>query len=214
MNAATATVIAVAAVFAVGNWISRVNGSRALEYATKPTVTALLAVAALTLDARDGAARAWFVVALVLSLAGDVLLMLPKEQFVTGLASFLLAHVAYIVGFLVAGVHRGAVVVAAVIVALTLGPLGVVLVRSARRVDRSIAPAVAAYVVVIAAMVVCASGSHRDFAIAGAALFACSDSTIAITRFVREARVAAFAPLLIMVTYHLGQAGLVLSLIK
>jgi uncharacterized membrane protein YhhN len=211
VNGATAAVLAIAAVFAVGNWISRVNGSRALEYATKPTVTALLAIAAMTLDARDGAARVWFVVALVLSLAGDVLLMLPNERFVEGLGAFLLAHLAYVVGFLVGGVHRGALAVALVAALVVLGPIGVVLVRAARRTDPQVAPAVAVYVVVIAAMIVCAGGSRLGFAIAGAALFAFSDATIATTRFVRA---LPYASLVIMVTYHLGQAGLVLSLLK
>jgi uncharacterized membrane protein YhhN len=211
VNAATAVVLALAGAFAIGNWISRVNGSSALEYATKPTVTALLAVAALTLDPYDGATRAWFVVALLLSLAGDVFLMLPQEQFVAGLASFLLAHVAYIVGFLVGGVHAGAAAIGAVLVLFTLGPLAAVIVLAARDREPDLAPAVAVYIVVIATMVVCAIGSTRGFAIAGAALFAASDATIAITRFVRT---FAWAPLLIMVTYHLGQTGLVLSLLK
>ncbi len=210
MNTATAIVLAFAGVFAIGNWVSRVNGSQWLEWTTKPTVTALLAAAALTLDARDGAARAWFVAALVLSLAGDVFLMLPREQFVPGLASFLLAHVAYIVGFVVSGVHAGALVVAAVPVVFALGPLGVTLVRAARRTHPSDAAPVAVYVVVIAGMVVCAGGSHRVAAIVGASLFALSDATIAWTRFMeRRPR-----PLAIMVLYHLGQAGLVVSLIK
>jgi uncharacterized membrane protein YhhN len=211
MNASTAVLLVLAGVFAIGNWVSRVNGSRALEYATKPTVTALLAVAALTLDPYDGATRAWFVVALLFSLAGDVFLMLPHEQFVAGLASFLLAHVAYIVGFLVGGVHVGATAIGAIIVLFTLGPLAVVIVLSARDREPEVAPAVAVYIVVIATMVACAIGSKRGFAIAGAALFASSDATIAITRFVRA---FAWAPLFIMVTYHLGQTGLVLSLLK
>lgn len=211
MNSATAVVLALAGLFAVGNWISRVNGSRALEYATKPTVTALLAVAALTLDARNDATRAWFVGALVLSLAGDVFLMLPTEQFVAGLASFLLAHVAYVVGFVVGGVHARALLIGLLVVLVTLGPLAAIVVASARRSEPAVAPAVALYVAVIATMVVCAVGSERSFAIAGASLFAVSDATIAITRFVRDVR---YASLLIMVTYHLGQTGLVLSLLK
>jgi uncharacterized membrane protein YhhN len=40
-----------------------------------------------------------FAFGLVFSLAGDVFLMLPKERFVGGLVSFLLAHIAYIIGF-------------------------------------------------------------------------------------------------------------------
>ena len=33
------------------------------------------------------------------SLAGDVLLMLPRDQFVAGLSAFLVAHLCYIAGF-------------------------------------------------------------------------------------------------------------------
>jgi hypothetical protein len=42
--------------------------------------------------------RTWFVVALALSLLGDVFLMLPVDLFVFGLGAFLLGHVAYTVG--------------------------------------------------------------------------------------------------------------------
>lgn len=211
MNAATATLVVLAAVFAVGNWVSRVNGSRALEYATKPAVTALLALAALTVDARDDATRAWFFVALVLSLAGDVFLMLPKEQFVAGLASFLLAHVAYVIGFGVGGLHRGGLFVGGVVVVAVLLPLGRTIVRAARRTEPAVAGPVAIYVTVIAIMVMFAFGSQIAWAIAGAVLFAASDSMIAWDRFVRRFR---WAPLAIMVTYHLGQTGLLLSLMK
>ena len=32
-------------------------------------------------------------------MAGDIFLMLPRERFIAGLVAFLLAHVAYVVGF-------------------------------------------------------------------------------------------------------------------
>ena len=64
----------------------------------------LLIACALALDPDDPAVRAWFVAALVLSLAGDVFLMLPQDLFVFGLGSFLLGHIAYIVGMHVDGV--------------------------------------------------------------------------------------------------------------
>ena len=59
---------------------------------------------ALALDPFDSAVRAWFVAALVLCLAGDVFLMLPKDLFVAGLASFLLGHLCYVAGLVIA--HR------------------------------------------------------------------------------------------------------------
>ena len=45
------------------------------------------------------ALRRWVLVGLVLSLAGDVALLWPKEGFLPGLVAFLLAHLAYIVAF-------------------------------------------------------------------------------------------------------------------
>ena len=68
-----------------------------------------------------------------------------------------------------------------------------------------------AYMGVISVMVACAIGNGDPRAIAGAGLFMFSDSLIAWNRFVRP---LAWAPVTIMVTYHLGQAGLVLSLLR
>ena len=68
--------------------------------------------------------RAWFVAALVLSLAGDVFLMLPKDLFVFGLGSFLLGHIAYIVGMHVDGVDGLRFLVGIVIVMALLAVIG------------------------------------------------------------------------------------------
>ena len=67
-----------------------------------------------------------------------------------------------------------------------------------------------AYVVVIAAMGASAVASGNALAAVGALLFMASDSLIGETRFVQPRRWGGVA---IMVTYHLGQAGLVLSLV-
>jgi uncharacterized membrane protein YhhN len=63
----------------------------------------------------------------------------------------------------------------------------------------------------IAAMVTSAVASGNACAIAGALLFFTSDALIAEQRFVAPRR---YVPVIIMVTYHLGQAGLVLSLLR
>ena len=65
--------------------------------------------------------------------------------------------------------------------------------------------------VVISAMVTSALASVNGWAIAGATLFFASDALIAETRFVRP--VTPNLRVAIMVTYHLGQAGLVVSLL-
>ena len=63
----------------------------------------------------------------------------------------------------------------------------------------------------IATMLAAAVASGNPFAIAGAALFVASDAMIAWSRFVADFDAASVA---IMVTYHLAQAGLVLSLLR
>ena len=209
MNTITLVLVSVAGCFAVGNWLSRLWQLRWLEYATKPTVTALLAIAACTLDPRNDGARPWFVAALVLSLAGDVLLMVPDERFVEGLASFLLGHVAYVIGFVVAGLTRSWVVAGVVAVPIVIVPVGRVILAGARRHETKLVVPVTAYMLVIASMVVGAVGSKEPLAIGGACLFAFSDSLIAWNRFVTPKKWASVA---IMVTYHLGQAGLLVSL--
>jgi uncharacterized membrane protein YhhN len=66
------------------------------------------------------------------------------------------------------------------------------------------------YMGVISLMVACAFATTKPIAIAGALLFYVSDSMIAWNGFVKPFRHADVA---IMVTYHLGQIGLVLALV-
>jgi uncharacterized membrane protein YhhN len=58
-------------------------------------------------------------------------------------------------------------------------------------------------------MLALAAASGKPTALAGAALFYASDALIAWNRFVRP---LSWSPLPVIITYHLGQAGLVLSL--
>jgi uncharacterized membrane protein YhhN len=209
----TALVLFVAAgVVAAGDWVAVTRADERLEYACKPGALVLLIGVALALDPTHGDVRAWFVAALVLSLAGDVFLVLPSDRFVPGLASFLLAHVAYIVGLNLHGGSVGALALAAIPVAAVAAVLATrILSAMTIRGHRELVVPVVAYMVVISAMVTSALASVNAWAIVGATLFFASDALIAETRFVRpptrSLRVA------IMVTYHLGQAGLVLSLL-
>jgi hypothetical protein len=59
-------------------------------------------------------------------------------------------------------------------------------------------------------MVVSAFGVATFFAVLGALLFYVSDAVLGWTRFVSDLR---RGRVVVMVTYHLGQAGLVLALI-
>ena len=199
----------VAAAAAVVDWIAVAAGRKPLEYAAKPATLLALIAAALAVEGAEPARQAWFVGALICSLAGDVFLMLPSDRFVAGLASFLLGHLAYIAGFWVAdpgGWPLAAGIVVVVVAAATLG--GRILAGVRHRDHRLVGP-VLAYMAVLSAMVALGIGSRIPLAAAGALLFYASDALIAWTRFVRP---APKGPLAIIVTYHLAQAALVASL--
>jgi uncharacterized membrane protein YhhN len=201
---------------AVADWVAvaaEERGRPALpartRWLTKPMPLVLLIAAAVALEPADPAVRAWFVLALALSLAGDVALLAPRG-FVAGLAAFLLAHVAYTVGFVVGGLAPPALAVGAVSMLafdLVVGPR---LVRALRAGGRSgLAGPVVAYIAAISMMVATAAGSLEPVALAGAILFAASDTLLAEGRFVRPVR---HGDLAVIVLYHLGQGLLVLSL--
>jgi uncharacterized membrane protein YhhN len=214
MNGLAFLLVALVLAAAFGNWAAVANSNKGLEYLCKPAVVVLLIGLALALDPRDPSARTWFVVALVCSLAGDVLLMLPRDLFVFGLGAFLLAHLAYVVGLagddVVDGVAIARLLAGVVLVAVGILVLGTQIVRAAYAAESDLAIPVMVYIGVISAMVVAAVGTGRPLAVAGAVLFYSSDALIGWSRFVREYN---WAPVVIMVTYHLGQLGLVLSLI-
>jgi uncharacterized membrane protein YhhN len=177
---------------------------------TKPLVLVLLIGVALALEPRDPAVRAWFVLALACSLAGDVALI-SARGFVVGLGAFLLGHVAYAVGFFVGGVSAPELAVGLAAMLVFDAVLARRLVPALRASGHgTLVPPVVAYMVAITAMVATAAGSAIPLAAAGAAMFAASDAALADGRFVRRRR---YGDLAVMVLYHLGQACLVLALV-
>jgi uncharacterized membrane protein YhhN len=184
-----------------------------LEYVTKPFAMVLLFAAMLTITPIDSAVRVWFIVALIASILGDVLLMLAVDVFVFGLGAFFVAHIAYIGGLAArGGLSVGRAAIGVVVIGAVAVTAGRVLVGALRRDPdhRPLVVPVIAYTIVISTMATTAIASGNAWAIAGALLFMFSDLTIGITRFVQD---RAHSHLVIMVTYHLGQAGLVLSLL-
>jgi uncharacterized membrane protein YhhN len=208
MTTAAWVLLAIAAAFAIGNWIAVARGSTRLMYVCKPATLISLIAVALVVDPVYSDMRTWFVIALVLSLLGDIFLMLPQDRFVFGLASFLLGHVAYIVGL---NLHTEGLWLFAIPVVIIAALLAARLVRGIRSSgqDALLGPVIA-YVVVIAVMGGSAVASGNAMAAVGALLFMASDSLIGETRFVQP---RAWGGVAIMITYHLGQAGLVLSLV-
>ena len=210
MTAAAFLWLCLALVAAGADWLAVYHDNRRLEFVAKPLTMVLLIGAAVALDPADPATRYWFVVALLLSLAGDVFLMVRKDLFLAGLGSFLLAHVAYVIGLLTSGVHGGGLLVGLVLAVAGFVLIGARLVRGVRRTDRALVTPVLAYIVVISAMLITAYGTQRFWALAGASFFYVSDSLLGRQRFLEPRERGDTA---VMVTYHIAQFLLVLSLV-
>jgi uncharacterized membrane protein YhhN len=211
MTGVAAGWLALALAAAVTDWFAVDSGRRPLELVAKPLTMVALILATLAADPGEPDARAWFVVALVMSLAGDVALMLKvRSLFVVGLASFLVAHLAYVVGLAGFGLHGAGLLVGLAVVAVMVVAVGLPLVAGVRRNDADMGPPVIAYILVISTMVVAAAGTLSPLAIAGAVLFYASDATLGWNRFVRP---LPRGDLAVMVTYHLAQILLFLALV-
>jgi uncharacterized membrane protein YhhN len=210
MTAVAFVLLSLTAVVAVCDWLAVSNGQRMAEYVLKPLVMVALIAVALTIDPSSDFARAMLVIGLLLSLVGDVCLMVPADLFVAGLAAFLVAHVFYVIALIALGVSIGALIVGIALMGLVAVVIGRRIVQGAASTDAALAGPVAAYIAVISVMVASAIGTGRFFAIVGALLFGLSDSVLGWTRFIAD---LPRGRVIVMVTYHLGQIGLVLALV-
>jgi uncharacterized membrane protein YhhN len=198
--------VEVAVVFAIANWVAVETRNQRLEYISKPATTLFLLVGAVALTPFDPAQRWWFVAALAFCLAGDVFLMLPQDLFVPGLASFLVGHIAFIVGMIVRGVDLSPIVILyAIVMALLARPV----ITAVQRDHKELLVPVCAYILVIGAMLVVALSGDSLIGAEGGVMFVASDRILAHNRFIRPFR---HAQLAIMTTYHAALVLLVLSL--
>ena len=210
MNAAAFLFLSIALVIAVIDWLAVSLDNRVMEYVCKPLTMVALVCVALALDPTSDAARWLLVVGLVLSMAGDIFLMLPADLFVPGLASFLLAHIFYVVALAALGISPGGVLTGLAIAGVAAIVVGRRIVGGAAASDAALRLPVIAYMAAISAMVTFAFGTGLVFAVVGALLFFVSDAVLGWTRFVSQ---FPRSRSVVMVSYHLGQMGLVLALI-
>ncbi len=212
---------AVVAIAAPLDWWSVLRGRPAVERWAKPAVlVALIGVVLLARAGEAGAADAgratttgWLLVALALSLVGDVLLLSDgPARFVAGLTAFLLGHLAYVAAFVASGLSApGLAAVGALVVVVALG-LGRAILPGARADGGfALAAAVTAYMVVIGAMALTGWATGRVLVGLGASVFVVSDTVLAQGRFVQERR---WTHVVVMVTYHLAQVLLVAGLLR
>ena len=210
MTASAAVALAITAAVALVDWAAVARDERHAEYFAKPAVMAGLVAVALLVQPVSATERAFFVVALLLGLASDVFLMLPRDMFLAGLVAALLEHIAYIAGFRARWLDAPLLVAGAAIALASAVAFLPPIVRALRKGRPRLVPPVLVYVAVFAAMVAAAGGAGSLAGLGGALLFLWSDAILAYDRFVRP---LPGGRLLNIVPYHLGEALLVLSLV-
>jgi uncharacterized membrane protein YhhN len=208
MIGAVQVVWMVPAVLALVDWYAVAREDRRTETWAKPAVLVALIVTALLLGASDTAPGLWLVGALVLSLVGDVFLLGDSDtRFRLGLASFLLGHLVFVICFLRLGLEQpGWLWIAWLVLFACVIATRRVVPATFLRGGSALALPVALYTVVIGAMVIVAFDTGEPLIAVGATVFAASDSILAVNRFVAP---RPWAPVAVMVTYHVGQALIV-----
>lgn len=208
-------------IFAALNWLAVWKKWHWLEYIAKPLTLATLLAGFAMLTELKGIAL-WFGLGLLFSLAGDVFLMFSDRWFIPGLVSFLLAHVAYIIGFNLPLTEVSPVWALAVVLVLAVSAarlLRQIVAGLSVKGQRKLVGPVIAYGVVITLMLLSAmltlfrpewKTTPAALVSLGAMLFFFSDAILAWNKFVSPIK---NGRVLNMVTYHLGQIGLIVGVV-
>jgi alkenylglycerophosphocholine/alkenylglycerophosphoethanolamine hydrolase len=208
-------------IFAALETIAVSRNIQRLEYIAKPAVMVCLFLWLYTSTGLQGNAL-WFGLGVLLSLAGDVLLMISLDRlFLPGLSAFLLAHISYITGFraelMTVNVWS---LILLVFIAINVSRLLRRIVGSmrARKENKLVLPVIV-YGTVIAIMLFAAMSTLSNlawtplgalFVSAGALLFVASDVLLAWMKFVAPLKNGRVWTILL---YHLGQIGLIAGVI-
>jgi uncharacterized membrane protein YhhN len=199
-------------VCALTDWYAVWRRDRRTETWAKPATLVALILAALVLGATDTSAGWWLVVALVFGLVGDVFLLEKSDtHFRLGLAAFLVGHLAFVLCFVQLGLDpRGWNYLSLLVLGACLLATRQVAASTYLRGGLALAAPVGLYTVVIGAMLIYAFTTGVPLVAIGATVFAVSDTVLARDRFVRP---WTWAPLVVMVTYHVGQALIVIGVL-
>jgi len=214
-------------VVALLDWLAVARGWKKIEYLAKPATMVFLLGYLVFSGGFIETPLAWFGLGLIFSLAGDTFLMVSfyrfsNRWFLPGLDAFLLAHVAYMIGFsmpfgnvpLVWGIGI------AIVLALTSARVLRRIVSGVREkgLQRMVAPVVT-YGMVITLMLLAAmltlyrvdwKTAASGLVCLGAILFYFSDIILAWNKFVRPIK---NGRLLNMIAYHLGQIALITGVV-
>lgn len=192
----------------------------ALRFVSKPLLMATL-LAWFIAATPKGQGRWVIILALILSWLGDVFLMLEDKNpnfFIAGLSSFLLAHLTYIFFFWQIRKQNIQPLPVNVFTIIGISIYAVALFFFLSPGLGALKTPVLIYAITISTMLVMAihtsSPTTKNWAywlIAGAVLFVCSDSLLAINKFYKPFTTAGF---LIMLTYALAQLLIITGAVK
>ena len=191
---------------------------RKLEYVAKPAVMVCLFIWLFTTAGLEGP-RLWFGMGILFSLAGDVALLFIDRFFMLGLLAFLLAHVAYLIGFNMPLPETQGIwaFVLAIVIGLSAARMLRRLVASVRTTNARLVTPVIVYSTVITLMLLSAmltlsrpdwAATHAVLVTLGAFMFYLSDIALAWNKFVSPIK---NGRLLNIGLYHLGQIAIVVG---
>jgi uncharacterized membrane protein YhhN len=193
-----------------------------LEYIAKPAVMVCLFLGLYSTTGLQDSAL-WFGAGILLSLAGDILLMVSTDRFfLLGLVAFLLAHISYIIGFreVLTFTNMWSLLLL-VIIAINVSRLLRRFVRAMRvKGEHRLVLPVVIYGTVISLMLYAAMATMYEplwkttaaFLVSlGAFLFVASDGILAWNQFVSPLKNGRVWNI---VLYHLGQIGLIAGVIS
>ncbi len=218
----TLTFIAVLAT-AVADWVAVAKGWRMIETLAKPATMVLLFGYLVQAGNQPSLPLICFGVGLIFSLLGDICILgsrggFPNRWFLPGLAAFLLAHVAYIIGLntLLGNSLSIWAIGIGILLALTTARVLKRVISGIREkgFQRLLVPVVT-YAMVITIMLLSAfltiyrvewKAAAAGLVTLGAALFYFSDLILAWNMFVKPIR---NGRLINMIAYHLGQIALI-----
>lgn len=181
-----------------------------LIYILKPATMLIIILFALT--STPSTYAWWIIIGLFFSLLGDMFLMVPKDRFLQGLASFLAAHVCYIIAFLQIQLQKE------LHIFVTVSLVAIALIYFIRLVKGKrftggypLIFAVFTYILLITSMVWVSILTENLFIILASFLFYFSDATLAWDRFIQPLK---YRHYLVMSTYFLAQYLFSLSIHK
>lgn len=208
------------ALMAVVTWVAVGLRAGKLEAAAKPaTLLLLIAWFCARLVEVGAFPGAVFLLGLVASLTGDVLLLRPRRRLMAGMGAFLAAQLAYSAALNVEGPVLGwwSLGIAAGVVALAVAGFASLSRRARWHKRRGLKAATVVYAASLALLLWSAATATlrpgwpplaSGLVLGGAVLFCLSDTVLGWIEFVRPSRKGL---VFVMVTYHLAQFALALG---